>query len=162
VGGLEKHHAVRKKEEFAMRYLISALRFVTIFFIISIFAGCKQKEKVDEIIPLKGLVGVFERGVLSQNRVVLDSVYSYRGVNRDSLINSLLLEISDFKSTGSATGGEVKDLQFTRRRFSIPEGADSARVEFSIGGENIKTEKNLEIFLKKGKGEWKIVGQEIK
>jgi hypothetical protein len=145
-----------------MGHSISALRSVTILIIIFMFAGCKEKEKVDEIVPLKGVMGVFERGVLSQDKVVLDSVYSAKGVNRDSLINSLLLEISNLKSTGSATGGEVKNLQFTRRRFSIPEGKDSARVELSIGGENIKAEKNLEVFLKKSKGEWKVVGQEIK
>lgn len=145
-----------------MGHSISALRSVTILIIIFIFAGCKEKEKVDEIVPLKGVMGVFERGVLSQDKVVLDSVYSAKGVNQDSLINSLLLEISNLKSTGSATSEEVKNLQFTRRRFSIPEGKDSARVELSIGGENIKAEKNLEVFLKKSKGEWKVVGQEIK
>jgi hypothetical protein len=145
-----------------MRYSASALRFITILYIIFVFAGCKQKEKIDEIVPLKGLMGSFEKGVLSQDRAVLDSVYSTKEVNRDSLINSLLLEISNLKSTGSATGGEVKNLQFIRRRFSIPEGKDSARVELSLSGENIKGEKNLEVFLKKRKGEWRIVGQGIK
>ncbi len=145
-----------------MRYLDSALRFATVLFVVLVFAGCREKEKVDEIVPLKVMMGVFERGVLSQNKVVLDSVYSPTGINRDSLISSLLAEISNLRSSGSATSGEVKNLQFTRRRFSIPEGADSARVEFSLGGENIKAEKNLEVFLKKSKGEWKVVGQEIK
>lgn len=145
-----------------MRYPGSVLRFVTILIVITLFAGCKEKEKVDEIVPLKSVMGVFERGVLTQNKVVLDSAYAAKGVNRDSLINSLLSEISNLKSSGSATGGEVKNLQFTHRRFSIPEGMDSARVELSIGGENIRAEKSLEVFLKKSKGEWKVVGQEIK
>ena len=145
-----------------MKKVTFVLQFVIILSIIFIFQGCKEKEKVDEIVPLKNLMGVFERGVLTQDRIVLDSVYSTSGVNRDSLINALLLEISSLKSTGSTTGGEVNNLQFTRRRFSIPEGADSARVELSLGGENIKTEKDLEVFLKKRKGEWKVVGQEIK
>jgi hypothetical protein len=145
-----------------MRHLTSALKFTIIFILIFFFAGCKQKEKIDEIVPLKGLMGSFEKGVLSQDRVVLDSVYSTKEVNRDSLINSLLLEISDLKSSGSTTGGEVRNLQFTRRRFSIPEGKDSARVELSLGGENLKEEKRLEVFLKKRKGEWRIVGQDIK
>ena len=144
-----------------MRYSASALRFITILYIIFVFAGCKQKEKIDEIVPLKGLMGVFERGVLSQDRAVLDSVYSTKEVNRDSLINSLLLEISNLKSSGSTTGGEVRNLQFTRRRFSIPEGKDSARVELSLSGENIKGEKNLEVFLKKRKGEWRVVAQRM-
>jgi len=145
-----------------MRYFTSAVKVTIISILVFSFSSCKQKEKVDEIVPLKDVMGVFERGVLTQDRAVLDSVYSSRGINRDSLINSLLLEISNLKSSGSATGGEVKNLQFTRRRFSIPEGMDSARVEFSIGGENIKTEKSLEVFLKKTKGEWKVIGQEIK
>jgi len=145
-----------------MRYLAFALRCVTIGFIIFFLAGCKQKEKVDEIVPLKVVMGVFERGVLTQDRAALDSVYSSRGIDRDSLINSLLLEISNLKSSGSATGGEIKKLQFTRRKFSIPEGADSARVELSLGGENLKKEKSLEVFLKKRKGEWKVVGQSIR
>jgi len=145
-----------------MRYLTSLVKFTLIFISVFFFSSCKQKEKVDEIVPLKSVMGVFERGVLSQNKVVLDSVYSSKGVNRDSLINSLLLEISNLKSSGSATGGEIKKLQFTRRRFSIPEGKDSARVELTFSGENIKGEKNLEVFLKKSKGEWKIVGQDIK
>lgn len=144
-----------------MRYLTLALRFSTILIVIFISAGCKQKEKVDEIVPLKSVMGIFERGVLSQNKVVLDSAYATRGVNRDSLVNLLLSEISNLKSTGSITGGEVKNLQFTHRRFSIPEGMDSARVELSVGGENIKEEKNLEVFLKKSKGEWRVVGQKI-
>ncbi len=145
-----------------MRYLTSAVKFTIISILVFFFSSCKQKEKVDEIVPLKDVMGVFERGVLSQDRAVLDSVYSSRGINRDSLINSLLLEISNLKSSGSATGGEVKNLQFTRRRFSIPEGKDSARVELTFGGENIKEEKNLEVFLKKSKGEWWVVGQDIK
>lgn len=145
-----------------MRYLTSAVKFTLIFISVFLFSSCKQKEKVDEIVPLKGVMGVFERGVLSQDRAVLDSVYSTKEVNRDSLINSLLLEISNLKSAGSAAGGEVKSLQFTRRRFSIPEGKDSARVELSLGGENLKEEKSLEVFMKKSKGEWRIVGQEIK
>jgi len=145
-----------------MRYLTSAVKFTLIFILLFFFSSCKQKEKVDEIVPLKVVMGVFERGVLTQDRAVLDSAYSTRGINRDSLINSLLLEISNLESTGSATGGEVKNLQFTRRRFSIPEGKDSARVELAIGGENVKQEKNLEVFLKKKKGEWSVVGQEIK
>ncbi|MDP3025269.1 MAG: hypothetical protein Q8O10_07010 [candidate division Zixibacteria bacterium] len=144
-----------------MRYSASALRFITILYIIFVFAGCGQREKIDEIVPIKGLMGVFERGVLSQDRVVLDSVYSTKEVNRDSLINSLLLEISNLKSSGSTTGGEVRNLQFTRRRFSISEGKDSARVELSLSGENIKGEKNLEVFLKKRKGEWRVVAQRM-
>jgi hypothetical protein len=144
-----------------MRYLTSAVKFTIISILVFSFSSCKQKEKVDEIVPLKGLMGVFERGVLSQDRAVLDSVYSTKEVNRDSLINSLLLEISNLKSTGSATGGEVKNLQFTRRRFSIPEGKDSARVELTFGGENIKGEKTLEVLLKKRKGEWKVIGQRM-
>lgn len=145
-----------------MRYLTSLVKFTLIFISVFLFSSCKQKEKVDEIVPLKGVMGVFERGVLSQNKVVLDSVYSTKEVNRDSLINSLLLEISNLKSTGSITGGEVKSLQFTRRRFSIPEGADSARVELTLGGENLKEEKSLEVFMKKSKGEWRVVGQSIR
>ena len=145
-----------------MKNVTFALIFIIIFSIIFISQGCKEKEKVDEIVPLKNLMGVFERGVLTQDKIVLDSVFSTSGVNRDSLINSLLLEISSLKSTGSTTRGEVTNLKFTRRRFSIPEGADSARVELSLGGENVKTEKELEVFLKKRKGEWKVVGQEIK
>ncbi|MCJ7459090.1 MAG: hypothetical protein MUP17_08885 [candidate division Zixibacteria bacterium] len=145
-----------------MRYLTSAVKFTIISILVFFFSSCKQKEKVDEIVPLKDVMGVFERGVLTQDRAVLDSVYSTRGINRDSLINSLLLEISNLKSSGSTTGGEVKNLQFTRRRFSIPEGKDSARVELTFSGENIKGEKNLEVFLKKSKGEWKIVGLDIK
>lgn len=145
-----------------MRYLTSAVKFTIISILVFFFSSCKQKEKVDEIVPLKDLMGVFERGVLAQDRAVLDSIYSSRGINRDSLINSLLLGISNLKSSGSATGGEVKNLQFTRRRFSIPEGKDSARVELTFGGENIKEEKNLEVFLKKSKGEWWVVGQSIK
>jgi len=145
-----------------MRYLTSVVKLVIISILVFFFSSCKQKEKVDEIVPLKGVMGVFERGVLSQDKVVLDSIYSTKEVNRDSLINSLLLEISNLKSTGSITGGEVKNLQFTRRRFSIPEGKDSARVELSLGGENLKEEKSLEVFMKKSKGEWRIVGQEIK
>jgi len=144
-----------------MRYLTSVVKFTIISILVFFFSSCKQKEKVDEIVPLKVVMGVFERGVLTQDRAVLDSAYSSRGINRDSLINSLLLEISNLKSTGSAAGGEVKNLQFTRRRFSIPEGKDSARVELSIGGENLKEEKSLEVFLKKSKGEWWVIGQRV-
>jgi len=145
-----------------MRNLISTLGFVAILSIIFVFVECKQEEKVDEIVPLKDVIGVFERGVLSQDKAVLDSVYSTKEVSRDSLINSLLLEISNLKSSGSTTGGEVRNLQFTWRRFSIPEGKDSARVELSLSGENLKEEKRLEVFLKKRKGEWRVVGQDIK
>jgi hypothetical protein len=151
----------KNKEALTMRYLTSTVKFTIISILVFFFSSCKQKEKVDEIVPLKDVMGVFERGVLTQDRVVLDSVYNTRGINRDSLINSLLLEISNLKSSGSATGGEVKNLQFTRRRFSIPEGKDSAGVELSIGGENLKEEKSLEVFLKKIKGEWKVVGQRM-
>ena len=145
-----------------MRYFTSAVKVTIISILVFCFSSCKQKEKVDEIVPLKSLMGVFERGVLSQDRAVLDSAYSTKEINRDSLISLLLLEISNLKSSGSTAGGAVERLQFTRRRFSIPEGKDSAKVELTFGGENIKGEKNLEVFLKKSKGEWRVVGQEIK
>jgi hypothetical protein len=59
------------------------------------------------------------------------------------------------------SSGEIKDLHFARRRFSVIENKDSARAELIFGGENLKEEKILKVFLKKSRGKWRVTGQRI-
>ena len=144
-----------------LRYLFSLLKWGAFFTLMIFFLSCGLKRPKDEIGPLKEVMSRFERGVISENRAVLDSVYSKKDINRDSLISALLLELSPLKSKGS--------FSFLRRKFSIIENKKIARVEFFIDREGQKSasgsvgeEKILEVFLKKKRGEWKIVGQDIK
>ncbi|MDP2960214.1 MAG: hypothetical protein Q8N71_02210 [candidate division Zixibacteria bacterium] len=130
------------------------LKWVILFTLMIFFLSCGLKRPKDEIGPLKEVMSRFERGVISENRAVLDSVYSKKGINRDSLISALFLELSPLKSKGS--------FSFVRRKFSVIEDKKMATVELFIGGKEQKEEKILEILLKKRKGRWEIVGQNIK
>jgi hypothetical protein len=132
------------------RILISGIFFVVLFSVLS----CGLKKPREEIGPVKEVMSRFERGVVYQNKAVLDSVYSSKGINRDSLISSALEQFYTLKSSGG-----IEDLHFARRRFSIIEDKDSARVELILGGENLKEEKILTVFLKKSRGKWRVVGQ---
>jgi hypothetical protein len=138
-----------------------SLQFISLIFkgwmlftLVLFFFNCGLKRPADEIGPLKEVISRFERGVLDENRAVLDSVYSEKEINRDSLISSLFLKLSPLKSKGS--------FSFLRRKFSVIEAKKTATAALFIGGAEQNEEKVLEIFLKKKKGEWKIVGQNIK
>lgn len=132
-----------------MRILIAGIFFMLLLSVLS----CGLKKPKEEIGPIKEVASRFERGVVHQDKAVLDSVYSTKGINRDSLISSALEEFNALKSSG-----EMEDLHFARRRFSIIEGKDSAKVELILGGENLKEEKVLTVFLKKSWGKWRVVG----
>ena len=139
-----------------LRSFFRVLKWGILFSLILLFLNCGLKKPKEEIGPLKEVMSRFERGVIYEDRAVLDSVYSKKGINKDSLISSVLEEFSTLKSSG-----EVKDLHFARRRFSVIESKDSARVELILGGENLKEEKILKVFLKKRRGEWRVVGQRM-
>jgi len=132
------------------------LKWGFVFTLILIFLNCGLKKPKEEIGPLKEVMSRYERGVIYQDKAVLDSVYSKKGLNSDSLISSVLEQFSNLKSSG-----EIKDLHFARRRFSIIENKDSARVELILGGENLKEEKILKVFLKKIRGKWRVTGQRM-
>jgi hypothetical protein len=138
------------------RYKCPILIAVIILVLLLSVFSCGLKKPKEEIGPIKDVMSRFERGVVYQNKAVLDSVYSTKGINRDSLINSILEEFNALKSSGG-----MEDLHFARRRFSIIEGKDSARVELILGGENLKEEKILTVFLKKSRGKWRVVGQNL-
>jgi hypothetical protein len=127
-----------------LRYLFSLLKWGTFFTLMIFFLSCGLKRPKDEIGPLKEVMSRFERGVISENTAVLDSVYSKKDIDRDSLISSLFQELSPIKSKGS--------FSFLRRKFSVIEDKKTATAELLIGGVEQKEEKVLEIFLKKKKG----------
>ncbi len=130
--------------------LISVIVLAVLFSALS----CGLKKPKEEIGPVKEVTSRFERGVVSQNKAVLDSVYSSKGVNKDSLISSVLEKFYTLKSSDG-----LEDLHFGRRRFSLIEDKDSAKVELILGGENLKEEKILTVYLKKSGGKWRVVGQ---
>ncbi len=141
--------------------LFSILKWGFFLTLILFLINCGLKRPKDEIGPLKEVISRFERGVINENRIVLDSVYSKKDINRDSLISSVLQEFSALKSKGF--------YSFKRRKFSIIENKIIATVELFISREDQKSasgsvgeEKILEVFLEKKRGEWKIVGQDIK
>ena len=128
-----------------------------IFFVMMFsFLSCGLKKPKDEIGPLKTVISRYERGVFTQNKAVLDSVYSRKEVKRDSLISSIVIQFSSLK-----TSKGMGDLHFARRRFSVIENKDSANVELILGGEKLKEERVLRVYLKKKRGEWKVVGQSM-
>jgi len=135
-------------------YFPQLLKLVILFILVIYFLNCGLKRPKDEIGPLKEVMSKFERGVISENRAVLDSVYSKKDINRDSLISSIFQELSPLKSKGS--------FSFLRRKFSVIEDKKIATVELFIGADEQKEEKIIEILLKKRKGRWEIVGQNIK
>ena len=137
-----------------LRYLFSLLKWGAFFTLMIFFLNCGLKRPKDEIGPLKEVMSRFERGVITDNRAVLDSVYSKKDINRDSLISSIFQELSPLKSKGS--------FSFLRRKFSVIEDKKIATVELFIGADEQKEEKIIEILLKKRKGRWEIVGQNIK
>ena len=134
----------------------SVLKWGFVFTLMLVFLNCGLKKPKEEIGPLKEVMSRYERGVILEDKAVLDSVYSKKGLNSDSLISSVLEQFSALKSSG-----EIKNLHFARRRFSIIENKDSARVEFILGGENLKDEKILKVFLKKSRGKWRVTGQRM-
>jgi hypothetical protein len=136
--------------QFCWRILISVVFFVVLFLAIS----CGLKKPKEEIGPVKEVTSRFERGVVYQNKAVLDSVYGSKGINKDSLISSVLEQFYTLKSSGG-----LDDLHFARRRFSLIEDKDSVKVELILGGENLKEEKILTVYLKKSRGKWRVVGQ---
>ncbi|MDH4222846.1 MAG: hypothetical protein OEV55_04815 [candidate division Zixibacteria bacterium] len=142
------------------RIFLSLLLFIftgAIFFImVFFFSGCGLKKPKEEIGPLKTVMSIFERGVANQDKAVLDSVYSKKDINSDSLIEEVLRQFLTLK-----TAEGIDDLHFARRRFSFIEEKDSAQVELILGGEKLKEEKVLSVFLKKRWGEWKIVAQSM-
>jgi hypothetical protein len=135
-------------------YSPQLLKLVILFILVIFFLNCGLKRPTDEIGPIKEVISRFERGVINENRAVLDSVYSKKDINRDSLISSLFQKLSPIKSKGS--------FSFLRRKFSVIEDKKTATAELFIGGVEQKEEKVLEIFLKKKKGEWRIIGQGLK
>lgn len=137
-----------------LQYLFSLLKWGAFFTLTLFFLNCGLKRPKDEIGPLKEVMSRFERGVITDNRAVLDSVYSKKDINRDSLISSIFQELSPLKSKGS--------FSFLRRKFSVIEDKKIATVELFIGADEQKEEKIIEILLKKRKGRWEIVGQNIK
>jgi hypothetical protein len=144
-----------------LQYFPGVLKWGVFFILIGFFFNCGMKRPKDEIGPLKKVISRFERGVINENRIILDSVYSKKDINRDSLISSVLQEFSALKSKGF--------YSFKRRKFSIIENKKIATVELFISREDQKSasgsvgeEKILEVFLEKKRDEWKIVGQDIK
>lgn len=132
------------------------LKWGFVFTLMLVFLSCGLKKPKEEIGPLKEVMSRYERGVISGDKAVLDSVYSKRVLNSDSLISSVLEQFSALKSSE-----EIKDLHFARRRFSVIENKDSARAELFFGGEDLKEEKILKVFLKKSRGKWRVTGQSI-
>ena len=113
--------------------------------LISFTLNCFKKE--NEVPKIRGIMGVFDRGISQSNKVVLDSV-CIKGLSQKILDN-----IYEQR--------KISQPQITERRFAIYK--NEAEVSFLLKDkkDDTITELPVKLFLKKKWGKWKVENFEI-